>query len=1605
MLDKTNSLICTNNENQKISQDVNFKSGIHQKCRKYLSLLNQYQLDYKSWYDKRQRSFSFELSSIRSVHPNQNLKFEFIKDLLSVYFLCKNSKNTKMCLLEEYYQQYTRVHNIIKEIFKFIKLQNLFILFNYKPYTILEPAKLKFDEIKYFKSHPQCLSFSNGNFIKFIHEKCHIIDKNLIKFIIIRLYQEDLKNCNDWRTFSLDELNIAKYPNVWYTYSVMNPHVYQKILAYIPILISKTINYLYEIEISLHSRNLIFLKLPIIDDTLFKPKRESDKKLNIKNSNRKYSAMSEPVNISRNFFCRKPGISIHECDGMNKDNLYINWCFIDNSNPPPHSISTVCWDSTNNVILTGSKEGSICIWENYDDNLLCPTTFLLSHTDEISTITLIENENKIFAVTDNSGGFSVWNAGLNKCVNFLTETCVHSEVKFYHIERLKLGVLLTCGSYEYIKIYSALSLNLLSNLVIKPDDISAINQITIFLICWPSSNQNEVIIGCSPGGQLIMWTKILNEESKWPINQNDPCNVNACEIVDLHTKCPLNISHYCKNPRVLMFLFLQKFVIYDIGKFNLLNVEYIKEENTLNFFQRGCFVNEQDIITISTLGQIFIYQISIDLQLKVELSKVKKIDISKFVALQVNLNSQFFISRDLSNCTCLSFTKDLIIMTQITPKNYNVKFCHSVQFEEHWTLLNSTGIFENVDEINNKKVLCYTYLELPQVVSVGFEDGIISFIQMFESIFNNFMESEIFEGNKYNNLIIDLSKMSSRMFATMLFYPYNNDRNRYMENWFISINSDKSVMLWDLNNIDMGPMYIYSSHNDTIQEISVPPNIFDKSLEHCILTKSESIISVDDLLHGKNEFIASRHPVTIKSFYFCCVNHLLVVKLVNSSIFLWNIDSGNLDRVVYGKVTLMIDSNLNSINTCFNLSQSNDPEITISDALKRRNIDSLKLFAEKKLNKFKRNSRDPNDIFESFQNSHASFPVKLRIPLLNINRIKCLSVLSIDVVTMMYILKYHFVELSENADPKSTFKDELINVCFKTILLLISLNSSFISNINNDNENIFSLKIFKKSCRLLLNHNIFFKDMPYYFVNLNKNKTNLKPNIILLIAKLCVSNTFQSNKSLFLVFSKFHIEYLSAKSISFYKQFILKNNNIFKEGNNVPQVLDVIFQCLNILRIDCDDICMAAHLLIKEIFSNSNNTILTEIYRKCTEYIETFVKTTGSFNESKISEMFKHVVLIDYLNNSGNKRLEYINKYRLEIHWIGVHYILTSQLFSKSENLEYKRLIIKMLPKNIPYLTEYTTLHLLFLTILIEMVQGELYECNIISPLKLNLQSPIKRHTLPIQKKYIYCTTVYDTLYKICFKYTNIFIKSLNFIVSVLSERNINNEYENEHVSVKLKILKIKQMNEKRMPKIKLNTIYLIDSICSEMEKTHEKLVEWNTLLVNIVDIILSCCNNNFLLTYGFEMVSKNISKLPKISFSHFSKRVFVVHDYHFITIFDYKLNRKHKIDTFEILSDECIIDYIQCADNGKVLVLLVTNQECIYFARTDDDLLFEDDVQRNRYSVKAWLNYVEHKKDTESHIVNLLFERALKNLPGRFYFYKKMLNNTVATSPMALQE
>jgi pre-mRNA-splicing factor SYF1 len=70
-----------------------------------------------------------------------------------------------------------------------------------------------------------------------------------------------------------------------------------------------------------------------------------------------------------------------------------------------------------------------------------------------------------------------------------------------------------------------------------------------------------------------------------------------------------------------------------------------------------------------------------------------------------------------------------------------------------------------------------------------------------------------------------------------------------------------------------------------------------------------------------------------------------------------------------------------------------------------------------------------------------------------------------------------------------------------------------------------------------------------------------------------------------------------------------------------------------------------------------------------------------------------------------------------------------------------------------------------------------------------------------------------------------------------------------------------------------------------------------------------------------------------------------------------------------------------------------------------EEDLPYEEEILRNPFHIKCWLRYIEHKKTAKHNAVNLIYERAVKELPGSYklwYNYLKLRRKQVSGRPIS---
>ncbi|XP_028336615.1 WD repeat-containing protein 7 isoform X6 [Physeter macrocephalus] len=182
--------------------------------------------------------------------------------------------------------------------------------------------------------------------------------------------------------------------------------------------------------------------------------------------------------------------------------------------------------------------------------------------------------------------------------------------------------------------------------------------------------------------------------------------------------------------------------------------------------------------------------------------------------------------------------------------------------------------------------------------------------------------------------------------VTCLLYPHQVSA-RYDQRYLISGGVDFSVIIWDIFSGEM--KHIFCVHGGEITQLLVPPENCSARVQHCICSvASDHSVGLLSLREKKCIMLASRHLFPIHVIKWRPSDDYLVVGCSDGSVYVWQMDTGALDRCVMGITAVEI------LNACDEATPAavdslSHPAVNLKQAMTRRSLAALKNMAHHKL--------------------------------------------------------------------------------------------------------------------------------------------------------------------------------------------------------------------------------------------------------------------------------------------------------------------------------------------------------------------------------------------------------------------------------------------------------------------------------------------------------------------------------------------------------------------------------------------------------------------------------------------------------------------------------
>uniref|UniRef100_A0ABI7YHD7 WD repeat domain 7 n=1 Tax=Felis catus TaxID=9685 RepID=A0ABI7YHD7_FELCA len=628
---------------------------------------------------------------------------------------------------------------------------------------------------------------------------------------------------------------------------------------------------------------------------------------------------------------------------------------------PTHCISAVLLTDDGTTIVTGCHDGQICLWDLSVELEVNPRALLFGHTASITCLSkaCASTDKQYIVSASESGEMCLWDVNDGRCIEFTKLACTHTGIQFYQfsVGNQKEGRLLCHGHYPEILVVDATSLEVLYSLVskISPDWISSMS------IIRSHRTQEDTVVALSVTGILKVWivtSEISGMQDTEPIfeEESKPIYCQNCQ----------SISFCAFTQRSLLVVCSKYWRVFDAGDYSLLCSGPSENGQT---WTGGDFVSADKVIIWTENGQSYIYRLPASC---LPASDSFRSDVGKAVENLIPPVQHSLLDRtdkELLICPpvtrffygCREHIHKLLIqgdssgrlniwnISDTPDKQEELKMTTSISLQEAFDKLNPcpAGIIDQLSVIPNSseplKVTASVYIPAHGRLVCGREDGSIIIVPATQTAIVQLLQGEhmLRRGWPPHRTL-----RGHRNKVTCLLYPHQVSA-RYDQRYLISGGVDFSVIIWDIFSGEM--KHIFCVHGGEITQLLVPPENCSARVQHCICSvASDHSVGLLSLREKKCIMLASRHLFPVQVIKWRPSDDYLVVGCSDGSVYVWQMDTGALDRCVMGITAVEI---LNACDEAVPAAADSlsHPAINLKQAMTRRSLAALKNMAHHKL--------------------------------------------------------------------------------------------------------------------------------------------------------------------------------------------------------------------------------------------------------------------------------------------------------------------------------------------------------------------------------------------------------------------------------------------------------------------------------------------------------------------------------------------------------------------------------------------------------------------------------------------------------------------------------
>lgn len=635
---------------------------------------------------------------------------------------------------------------------------------------------------------------------------------------------------------------------------------------------------------------------------------------------------------------------------------------------PTHCISSILMTPSQNHIVTGCNDGSLCVWDVTDtDNWqVHPQTMLFGHSSAVTCLAMGSadtNTSYIVSSTD-SGEMCLWDLTDGRCVESTKMSVIHTSVQAYQLLQCRDVRLVCNGYYPEIHVVHPRRLEILFSLCaqVQPDWISAL------CILRPIKREDDVIVAVTNSGMVKVWTIPGGESKPGPQIFEDESKQIRCLNAQTLRCCAY-------NQRTVLIVCSKYWQIYDAGDFSLLCSESSRRGER---WTGGEFIGIDRVIVWSNEGRGYLYRLPTNVNADNENYRrmadpssprqmgpqpYSVLDVYNEKPLECSPVMLYVLGRRGRESKLLlrGDSHGRLSVWQIPDVNDNkAKLVRQDSFEnlpvskpkcvtslsEEWNRIDPSpeGIIDQLNKTSERmlEVTATIYMPSKGQLACGRDDGSIVLVPASIAIILQLLDS----GQDKDSLPHQILHGHTGR-VNCLLYPYN-ESNRYDPNHLVSGGVDFSVSLWDI--VTATKLHTFCVHGGEISQLLVPPdNCNPRVLSSVCAVASDHSLSLLSLKERKCIMLASRQLFPIRTVKWRPHDDFVVIGCSDGTVYVWQMETGHLDRVVHG---LTAQDILSACEEKQDVGEKlTNPTISIAQAFKRHNLATFRNLAQQQIKK------------------------------------------------------------------------------------------------------------------------------------------------------------------------------------------------------------------------------------------------------------------------------------------------------------------------------------------------------------------------------------------------------------------------------------------------------------------------------------------------------------------------------------------------------------------------------------------------------------------------------------------------------------------------------